>query len=301
MKILVLNNDLMERSVIQQVLQRNGHEIVIAENVKDALAHLRDKAIRFLIVDRAGTDIDETGFIKTVRESITSHYVYILLITPSVQDTDIASPRTGPDDYLRKPIAPVELKSRMHLGERILRLGDHLVKAKGALETASLLDVLTSVMNEQAFLTYAFGELERARRTQAPLSLIALEVDNFAAITARYGENIGNDVLTVVAQGIREKSRPYDGLGRHENSFLFILPGVIGQDAEKVADRILKGIIHTKITLLDGTELKINLSAGIASSAHVTVNTESEVLIDQAKQAANTARDVEEKIHTVFI
>jgi CheY-like chemotaxis protein len=30
MKVLVLNNDLMERTVIQQVLQRNKHEIVTA-------------------------------------------------------------------------------------------------------------------------------------------------------------------------------------------------------------------------------------------------------------------------------
>ena len=32
MKILVINNDLMERTVIQQVLQVNGHEIVLADN-----------------------------------------------------------------------------------------------------------------------------------------------------------------------------------------------------------------------------------------------------------------------------
>ena len=36
MKILVLTNDLMERTVIQQVLQRNGHEIIMASNSETA-------------------------------------------------------------------------------------------------------------------------------------------------------------------------------------------------------------------------------------------------------------------------
>ena len=42
MKILVLNNDVMERSVIQQVLQHNGHEVVQAENSDNALQILRE-------------------------------------------------------------------------------------------------------------------------------------------------------------------------------------------------------------------------------------------------------------------
>jgi len=40
-KILVLNNDIMERTVIQQVLQVNGHEIVAAENSDTAMLLLQ--------------------------------------------------------------------------------------------------------------------------------------------------------------------------------------------------------------------------------------------------------------------
>ena len=37
MKVLVLNNDLMERSVIQQVLQSNKHEIISARDSAAAM------------------------------------------------------------------------------------------------------------------------------------------------------------------------------------------------------------------------------------------------------------------------
>ena len=42
MKILVLNNDLMERTIIQQVLQYNGHEIMTAENSDTAMQLLQE-------------------------------------------------------------------------------------------------------------------------------------------------------------------------------------------------------------------------------------------------------------------
>lgn len=303
MKILVLNNDLMERTVIQQVLQVNGHQIVQAENSQAAMQLLRESDIRFIIVDRANTDIDEKQFIKKVRETQPPHYIYILLITGRVQDTDITTPRAGADDYLNKPIIPAELKSRVHIGERILGLGDNLEQAKGSIDGSAMYDALTNVLNPRAFVALSRGELERARRAQGALSLIAFDIDNFKFINDRYGENIGNDVLTLIAQGMREKSRPYDGVGRYEDdTFLLILPGVIGPDAEKIADRILKGISNTNISLLDGTAVQVSISAGVVSSARITAATELEVLIEKAKEAVAFAKRAGgDQVYMIFV
>lgn len=303
MKILVLSNDLMERTIIQQVLQRNGHELMPAENSDIAMRLLQEGDIRFIIADRVSTDIEEQQFIRRVREAKPPFYIYILLITAKLQETDIASPSVGPDDYLHKPIAPVELKSRVHIGERILNLGDNLVQAKGDLENIAMTDTLTQVLTQKAFLGLATGELERARRAQSALSLIALDIDNFKSINERHGEPIGDDVLKLIAQGIREKSRPYDGVGRYEaDTFLLILPGVIGQDAEKIADRIIKGIKNTDISLMDGTALNISISAGIASSAHVTVATQIETVVQRANEAVLQAkREGGNQVYTIYL
>ena len=303
MKILVLSNDLMERTVIQQVLQRNGHEILPAENSAVAMQLLREGDIRFIIADRVTTDIEESQFIRRLREAKPPYYIYILLITAKVQETDVASPSVGPDDYLHKPIIPMELKSRVHIGERILALGDNLVNAKGELEDTVMNDTLTQVLNQKAFLGLSVGEIERARRAQSPLSLIALDIDNFKSINERHGETIGDDVLKLIAQGIREKSRPYDGVGRYEDdTFLLILPGVIGQDAEKVADRIIKGIRNTDISLADGTAVTVSLSAGIACSAHITASTEIDLLIRRANDAVLQAkREGGNQVYTIYL
>lgn len=303
MKILVLNKDLMERTVIQQVLQSNGHEIIPAENSETAMQLLQEGDIRFIIADRATTDIDETQFIKRVRSAQAPYYIYIVLITPKVRETDITTPRTGADDYLHKPIVPVEIKSRVHIGERILGLGDDLEEVKNTVKHLALFDPLTSLVNRRAFLALARGELERARREQISLSLIGLTIDNFGSIKEHYGEEIGNDVLKVIAQGIREKSRLYDGAGRYEEAiFLIILPGLIGQDAEKIADRILKGILNTQTSLIDGTPLDIRVSVGVVSSVHISASTEIDALIQHAKEALSHAKRAGgNQVHTVFV
>lgn len=303
MKILILNNDLMERTVIQQVLQVNGHEIVHAGNSDAALENLRAGDIRFVIADRSNTDMDAKAFIRKVREERPPYYIYILLITAKVQDADVTTPRLGADDYLNKPIVPAELKSRVLIGERILALGDNLVHAKDTLDNLAMVDTVTGALNQIAFMIFSRGEIERARRAQAPLSLIALDVNDFRATSEKYGRTIGNDVLTVIAQGIREKSRPYDGLGRIEpDIFLLILPGVIGADAEKIADRIIRGISNTRISMLDGTDLNVKLSAGVASSARVTVATDMDALLERAKEAlAMSKRDGENQIFTIYV
>ena len=303
MKILVLDADIGERTVIQQVVQQNGHEIVSAENSDDAMQLLQEGDVRFVIADRVTTDMDEKGFIKSIRDAKPPYYIYILTLAGKVHESEIITLPTGADDLLLKPIVPIELKSRVHLGERILGLGDHLAKARNTLERIAMFDTLTGTLNQKAFLRFSSGELERARRGQTPLSLIALDIDDFKSINQKYGENVGNDVLAVIAKAIREKSRPYDGVGRYaEDMFLIILPGVIGQDAEKVAERLIKGILNTNITLLDGREVNVRISAGVASTTRITVSTEIEALIQHAIEAVSHAkRDGGNQSYMVFV
>lgn len=303
MKILILNNDVMEMSVIQQVLQHSGHEVLLANNSNDAMQMLQEGEVRFVIVERDTTDMEEKQFVSRLRSANPPYYIYVLLIASKVQDTDITTPRGGADDYLHKPIVPLELKSRVYLGQRVLGLGDNLSNAKDALDKTAMFDPLTKTLNKAAFITLSRGELERARRGQSPLSLIAFHIDNFENIKEKHGEEISNDVLVLLAQSIREKSRPYDGVGRYEDdTFLIPLPGVIGQDAEKIADRIVKGILNTDISLLDGTNVDIDLCTGVVSCQRVSVSMEIEMLIEKAKEAVARAKEYGgDQAYTIFI
>jgi len=153
-------------------------------------------------------------------------------------------------------------------------------------------DPLTGFMNRAAFLRQSAGELERVRRSSAPLSLIALDVDNFKSIIDVHGRELADDILRVVAQTIREKSRPYDHISRWvENEFIIMVSGVIGVDAEKIAERIIAGVRGTHIEVQNESPLNLKISAGIASVSRISASTEMEPLIEQSRQAMARAKE----------
>jgi diguanylate cyclase (GGDEF)-like protein len=231
-------------------------------------------------------------------------HTYFLLLVKRGQNGALASSiGSGADDYLNKPVAPQELKSRVAMGVRILSMADALLQAREQMENLAIYDTLTGLMNHQAFYKVAQGELERARRASEGVSVIAFDVESFKAINEKHGQAVGDDVLRIVAQVIREKCRPYDCIGRWDgDQFTLVLPGVVSADAEKITRRILTGVQANEISLADGTALEIRLSAGIACSQTVNAYAEIDQFIQNALQAMHSARqDKNEEFGVVFV
>lgn len=290
MKILVLESDPKERAVVQQIVERSGHTFAPIETSEQAWPQIQSGEARFLIGNWDTSDLRALQFIPRARAAKLPNPLYILVITRKSQDEDMA--HSGADDVLAKPFTPGELKTRIAIGERIASLANNLASARDQLENLALFDDLTGLMNRSAFYRQSMGELERARRASVPLSLIALDIDNFKMINDVNGPAVGDDVLRIVAQMIREKSRPYDCIGRWtKDEFVIMLAGVIGADAEKVADRIIAGIRGTRIEVNNGSLLKVMVSAGIASASRVSTSTEVEGLIEQGRQAVARAKE----------
>ena len=99
-------------------------------------------------------------------------------------------------------------------------------------------------------------------------------------------------ILQVVAQTIREKSRPYDCIGRWMSvEFIALFCGVIGADAEKIAERIILGVRGAHIEVQNDTQVNVKISAGIASVSRISASTEIEALIEQCRQAMARAKE----------
>ncbi len=285
MKVLVLAGDERERALIQSALEKGKHEVFSAASVGEALGLVESGHPRLAIVDEDIGTIQRSEFIGHLRATDQPH-IHILSITSAIE-----APLDS-DDAMRKPFTMAELGSRVALAQRFLSLGDSLTEAREQMDNMALYDPLTGLMNYNAFYRTARGELERARRTSAPLSIISLDLDNFSDLNAAYGFTAGDEALKAVALTIRERSRPYDCIGRwNGDEFLVALPGVIGEDAEKVAVRIIKGVLSSDI-LYEGQPLTVGISAGIASILQINTATEVQPLIDQARQARARAREM---------
>src|SRR5688572_5812785 len=179
MNILVLENDPKELAVIQQALGGKKHTLIPVPTSEQAWEYIQAGEARFLIANWDTSDVKSSNFISRIRTSTLAQSVYILLITSKNEDE---LPPNGMDDTIQRPLKASDLKNRVTIAERIISLTNSLTVAREQLENQAVFDNLTGFINQAAFLRQSTGELERSRRASVPLSLIALDVDNFKSI-----------------------------------------------------------------------------------------------------------------------
>jgi len=100
-------------------------------------------------------------------------------------------------------------------------------------------DSLTELWNHGYFQYLLQSELEKARITQSPLSLIALDIDNFKIYNDTLGHQSGDKILKALATLIKNQSRKMDYVCRYGGEeFTIILPETQKKEALLIAERL---------------------------------------------------------------
>ncbi len=117
---------------------------------------------------------------------------------------------------------------------------DQINQQISELKSQSLTDRLTELPNRLAFDEKFNSEWNRAIRSQQPLALIAIDIDNFKKYNDTYGHERGDACLQEVADTLRQiVQRSSDlacRLGGEE--FFVVVPDATAQEAARLADRI---------------------------------------------------------------
>jgi PleD family two-component response regulator len=122
-KILIADDDLVSRRLLERTLQRSGYEVITAEDGRQAACELsKEGGPRLALIDWMMPELDGPGVCREVRSNHDGLYIYILLLTSKQSSEDVVKGlEAGADDYLTKPCHPAELKARLHTGRRILQ------------------------------------------------------------------------------------------------------------------------------------------------------------------------------------
>jgi len=133
-------------------------------------------------------------------------------------------------------------------------------------EAKARLDSLTEVYNHGYIVHILNREIELARGTGTPLSLVMLDIDYFKQYNDNYGHQVGDEVLIRLTQAIRQHIKATDAVGRWGGEeFTIVLPGANGKQAMQVAQRIQETVhaIHIR-THSDQTLPFPTVSQGVA-------------------------------------
>jgi DNA-binding response OmpR family regulator len=143
MKILVADDDRIAATVLAQTLRQWEFDVAVAADGAEAFRHLRSEAATptLAILDWMMPQLEGADVCRRVRLEMPLANMYLMLLTSlESKDRIVAGLEAGADDYLIKPFDPDELRARINVGVRVLRLQERLNERVNDLQ-----DALTNV------------------------------------------------------------------------------------------------------------------------------------------------------------
>jgi len=268
MRILIADDEIMSRRLLQKTLERAGYEVTAVENGRLAADQLCPAdGPRLALLDWVMPELDGPGVCREVRKRTEQSYVYMVLLTSKESKQDVvAGLESGADDYLTKPFDPEELKARLRTGLRILDLEDRLVEAREKMRFQATHDGLTALWNSGVIVDLLGRELARSWREHVSTSILMCDLDHFKSVNDTYGHLAGDEVLKETAKRLLASVRSYDFVGRYGGEeFLVVLNNCNPAYALARAEEIRKAIAQKPVPSSSGP-VPITMSLGLLMS-----------------------------------
>jgi two-component system cell cycle response regulator len=290
-KILIADDSIVSRHLLEATLRKWGYEVMVACDGAEALQLLqREDAPALIILDWMMPGMTGLEVCRRIRQRGSEPYIYILLLTSKSQKEDlIEGMDAGADDYITKPFDQNELQVRLRAGTRLVELQAELLKAREDLRDQATRDSLTRLWNRSFILGEMGRELARSERESRPLGVVIVDLDHFKQINDTHGHQAGDAVLREAARRMQNGIRQYDSIGRYGGEeFLILLPGCSEADCFSQADRLRKQLAQTDMFANDAS-LRVTASFGVTSAPPGETCTQ-EALIRRADEALYVAK-----------
>jgi diguanylate cyclase (GGDEF)-like protein len=256
MRILIADDDATSRVVLKAIVAKLGHECLLATDGTSAWEQLSSEGIDVLLTDWMMPGVDGPELCSRVRDDLSDHYIYIVLITKLGHPEQVLEGMSaGADDYLIKPVDPFAVQTRMVAAERVIGLHRQLIDFRDQLEQAnlkllerSLTDALTGLGNRRRMEEELERTHARALRVGRTYGVTLFDIDHFKLYNDHYGHLAGDEVLRRVARRLDSATRADECVYRYGGEeFLLVLPDCSIDAAAVAAERVRQAVTDTAI------------------------------------------------------
>ncbi len=138
MRILVAEDELVSRRLLEMTLKEWGYEVDLAADGTQAWDCLHGgEAPELAILDWMMPGMDGVTVCRKIREARPSLPIYLILLTSRSSRVDfVQGLEGGADDFMTKPFERAELRARVRVGERMIELQRSLAAQVRSLEEA---------------------------------------------------------------------------------------------------------------------------------------------------------------------
>jgi diguanylate cyclase (GGDEF)-like protein len=301
MKVLVIEDSRTSLLLITHQLDAMGATAVSASNGTSGLERFEREQPDLVLLDVVLPDIDGLEVARRIRaREAPGQWTPILFLTACSSDADLERGiAAGGDDYLVKPISDIVLAAKLRAMQRIANIRTTLQETTRALDQAnrellrlSSVDGLTGVANRRQFDGSLEAEWRRATRSQAPLSLLLIDVDCFKAFNDRYGHLAGDECLRRVASALAgQLRRAPDLVARYGGEeFAVLLPETTSEGALALGES-LRAAVEALVVPHDGSSAAAVVTVSIGCATRVAlVGQQPETLVAWADRALYRAK-----------
>ncbi|MGH1487071.1 MAG: diguanylate cyclase [Cellvibrionaceae bacterium] len=262
-KVVIIEDDLAQQLTVQAILEEKFCECFCFASAEAALEQVdviqpHVIACDFFLEGKM-TALDFVLKVKTAEHPW--RHIPIAVMTGLDDPTrKYELVRSGANDYIPKPIDPLDLSVRIENLIRYKHLLDTVEQQKKDMQFLAMHDQLTGLYNRHFVAEHVQLGITEAQRHKTDYSMILLDIDHFKQVNDQNGHDVGDLVLKSVGGFLQEQSRGDDAVARlGGEEFLIILNYCDVNSAAEKAEKLRAGLEKLK-----PADLYVTASFGVA-------------------------------------
>jgi diguanylate cyclase (GGDEF)-like protein len=268
--VLIVEDNSIFREVLIKHFALRGFPALAVASAEEALKLLRLNRFLLTIIDINLPGMNGIEFLQQIQALNIEEYEKLTLVYTASPNPFLVFDAfmAGATDFLQAPFGFHEFHIRVF---NLLRLRNtllNLVRAKESYYHLSIVDHLTGLYNRRYFWETLERSLKEARRYGHDISLILIDLDNFKQINDQYGHQVGDELLKIVAEGLRSSVRATDLVARYGgDEFVILLPRENVHRCKDLLERLRQKLKSCRLEKYPSIE--VEFSMGVASFSEI--------------------------------
>ena len=263
--LLLVDDNLEHLALMYEMLKmEERYKLFKASSGEEALRVLAAEPIQIVLLDVLMPGMDGYEVCRQIRQRFSMSPIQVVMISGLEQRGDLEQLlEYGADDFISKPITPLELSARVRAAvirlqdhaqylagpgaatgdgrrgrissllaenrelrreyQKVRRINEDLEKSCQELEMLASLDPLSGLLNRRTLFQRIEIEIERSLRLALPLTGIMIDIDHFKRVNDNFGHPCGDMVIREIGARLTRSLRKYDYAGRYGGEEFFVL------------------------------------------------------------------------------
>lgn len=266
-RILIVDNDPESAARARVYLEGEGFHVEVSEGASGAALWLAQTFRPWVVIARH--NLPATDGVEVCRllkgDSETAH-VSLILSSPRPADEQltVAALEAGASVVLGGPLNQQVLVAHVYSQLNVFQLVMELREKNHFIRNLVQRDPMTGLYNAAYLHELLDRDLQRAGRSNSPVSLLLVDLDNFRTINDAHGHQAGDYVLKTVSELLQVGARRTDLVGRSGGDiFAIVLPDMTATGAATRAET-LRASLESR-AFADRRLPSVTMSVGVAT------------------------------------